>query len=55
MYTKWRKAHRKVLGLPSNRHYDLLPLIEDNMPLEYINDCRYVFFFSKLLSVLKTK
>ena len=45
MYTKWRKEHRKVLGLPSNRYYELLQFIEDNIPLEYINDCRYVSFF----------
>ena len=50
MYTKWRKEHRKVLGLPSNRYYELLQFIEDNIQLEYINKCRYVSFFQTIVS-----
>ena len=50
MYTQWRKAHRQVLALPNNTHCDLLPLIADNMPLEYILDCRYVSFFQTIVN-----
>ena len=50
MYTQWRKAYRQVLALPNNTHCDLLPLIADNMPLEYILDCRYVSFFQTIVN-----
>ena len=50
MYTQWRKAHRQVLALPNNTHSDLLPLIADNMPLEYILDCRYISFFQSIVN-----
>ena len=50
MYTQWRKAHRQVLSLPYKTHCDLLPLIADNMPLEYILDCRYIAFYKSIIS-----
>ena len=31
-------------------HYDLLPLIADNMPLEYILDSRYFAFFKSIVN-----
>ena len=42
MYTQWRKAHRQVLEVPYMTHCDLLPLINDNMPLDCILDCKYI-------------
>ena len=50
MYIQWRKAQRQVLSLPFNTHCDLLPLIADNMPLEYILDCRYVSFYQTIVN-----
>ena len=50
IYTQWRKAHRQVLSVPYNTHCDLLPLIADNMPLEYILDCRYVSYYQSIVN-----
>ena len=50
MYTQWRKAHRQVLSVPNMTHCDLLPLIANNMPLEYILDSRYFAFFNSIVN-----
>ena len=50
MYTQWRKAHRQVLSVPYMTHCDLLPLIANNMPLEYILDSRYFAFFNSIVN-----
>ena len=46
--TQWRKAHRRVLSLPSTTHCDLLPLIADNMSLETRLDCKYLSFYKSI-------
>ena len=50
MYTQWQKAHRQILSLPYKTHCDLLPLIADNMPLEYILDSRYFAFYKSIVN-----
>ena len=50
MYTQWRKAHRQILSLPYMTHCDILPLIADNMPLEYILDSRYFAFYKSIVN-----
>ena len=50
MYTQWRKAHRQVLEVPYMTHCDLLPLINDNMPLDCLLDCKYITFLKSILN-----
>ena len=48
MCIQWRKAHRRVLSVSSITHCDLLPLIADNMPLDFKLDCKYIAFFKSI-------
>ena len=48
MCIQWRKAHRRILSVSNMTHCDLLPLIADNMPLEFKLDCKYIAFFKTM-------
>ena len=48
LYTKWRKAHRRILSVPSMTHCELLPLIADNMSIETRLDCKYLSFYKAI-------
>ena len=47
--TKWRKAIRRIWGLPFNTHCNLLPLISEQNPIEIALTNRFVKFFKSLL------
>ena len=49
-YTQWRKALRRIWGLPSRTHCIFLPLISDTYPIELISYSRFVNFYKKLLN-----
>ena len=49
-YTQWRKALRRIWGLPSRTHCIYLPLISDTYPIELISYSRFVNFYKKLLN-----
>ena len=48
LYTKWRKAHRRILSVPPMTHCELLPLIADNMSIETRLDCKYLSFYKAI-------
>ena len=50
IYILWRKAHKQVLEVPYMTHCDLLPLINDNMPLDCLLDCKYISFLKSILN-----
>ena len=47
--TKWRKAIRRIWGLPFNTHCNLLPLISEQNPIEIALTNRFIKFFKSLL------
>ena len=48
IFSKWRKYHRIALEVPYTTHCDLLPLIADNLPLEYSLDLKFISFFKTI-------
>ena len=48
MCTQWRKAHRRILSIPSMTHCELIPLIANNMPIETRLDCKYIAFYKAI-------
>ena len=50
MYTQRWKAYRQVLEVPYMTHCDLLPLINDNMPLDCLLDWKYISFLKSILN-----
>ena len=49
-YTQWRKALRRIWGLPSRTHCIYLPLISDTYPIELISYSRFLNFYKTLLN-----
>ena len=43
--TQWNIAIRRVLGLPTRTHRDLLPMIAEQLPIEVSLHCRLIKFF----------
>ena len=48
MCTQWRKAHRRILSVPSMTHCELLPLIASNVSIETRLDCKYLSFYKAI-------
>ena len=48
MCTQWRKAHRRILSVPSMTHCKLLPLIANNVSMETRLDCKYLAFYKAI-------
>ena len=46
MCTQWRMAQRQVLLAPSTTHYDIIPLIAENVPLDCLLDCNFLIFLN---------
>ena len=42
MCTQWHKAHRQALLLPYGTHFDLIPLIAENTPIEIFLHCKFL-------------
>ncbi len=45
LYTAWRKAQRRVWGLPYKNHCRLLPLVTDLLPGEVLFSTRFLKHF----------
>ena len=48
IFSRWRKFHRIVLGVPNTTHCDLLPLIADSMPLECSLELKFISFYKSI-------
>ena len=48
MCTQWRKAHQRILSVPSMTHCNLLPLIANNVSMETRLDCKYLAFYKAI-------
>ena len=48
IYSQWRKVNRQVLGVLYMTHFDMLPIIANNMPLYCIIDFKYVAFYKSI-------
>ena len=48
--TAWKKGLRRILGLPYDSHSNLLPLLNDSLPIFYLTCLRSVNFLQKCAS-----
>ena len=48
--TKWRKAIRRIWGLPFNTHCNLLPVITEQNPIETALTNRFIKFYKSLIN-----
>ena len=50
MCTQWHKARTQVLSAPHRTHFDIIPLIAGNVPIECFLDCKFLSFYNSIAS-----